>query len=66
VIATYFPEHAATLNEQVLEAGRSRVIGGIHYPSDVSAGQALGRAVADWAMAYDQQPGGLLRAVGLR
>ena len=66
VIGTYFPEHAATLNDQVLEAGRSRVVGGIHYPSDVTAGQALGRAVADWAMAYDQQPGGLLRAVGLR
>ena len=66
VIATYFPEHAATLNDQVLEAGRSRVIGGIHYPVDVAAGQALGQAVADWAMAYDQQPGGLLRAVGMR
>ena len=66
VLATYFPEHAATLNEQVSEAGRSRVVGGIHYPSDVAAGQALGRAVADWAMAYDQQPGGLLRAVGMR
>jgi membrane-associated phospholipid phosphatase len=63
VLATYFPEHAATLNDQVAEAGRSRVVGGIHFPSDVSAGQALGRAVADWAMAYDQQPGGLLRAI---
>ena len=66
VIAAHFPEHAAELNTQVAEAGRSRVIGGIHYPVDVSAGQALGRAVADWAMAYDQQPGGLLRAVGMR
>ena len=66
VIAMYFPAHAATLNDQVLAAGRSRVVGGIHYPSDVAAGQALGRAVADWAMAYDQQPGGLLRAVGMR
>ena len=64
VIATYFPEQAATLADQVAEAGRSRVVGGIHFPSDVTAGQALGRAVADWAMAYDQQPGGLLRAVG--
>lgn len=66
VIAMYFPDKAATLEAQVLAAGRSRVVGGIHYPSDVTAGQALGRAVADWAMAYDQQPGGLLRAVGAR
>ena len=66
VIASYFPDQAASLEAQVAAAGRSRVVGGIHFPSDVAAGQALGRAVADWAMAYDQQPGGLLRAVGMR
>lgn len=63
VIAMFFPDQTATLNDQVAAAGRSRVVGGIHYPIDVSAGQALGRAVADWAIAYDQQPGGLLRAI---
>ena len=66
VLATYFPDRAATLNDLVIAAGRSRVIGGIHYPSDIAAGQLLGRTVADWAMAYDAQPGGLLRAVGMR
>jgi hypothetical protein len=63
VIASYFPEHAATLNAQVADAGKSRVVGGIHYPFDVTAGQALGRQVADWAMAYDHRPGGLLAAL---
>lgn len=63
VIASFFPEHATTLNDQVTEAGLSRVVGGIHYPFDIVAGQALGRSVADWAMAYDQRPGGLLTAL---
>ena len=66
VLASFFPEHAATLDQMVADAGRSRVVGGIHFPSDVAVGQALGRAVADWAMAYDQQPGGLLRAMDQR
>lgn len=63
VLTMYFPEHSATLADQLAEAGRSRVVGGIHYPADIVAGQALGRAAADWAMAYDAQPGGLLRAI---
>jgi membrane-associated phospholipid phosphatase len=66
VLASFFPEHAATLDGLVSDAGRSRVIGGIHFPSDVTVGQALGRTVADWAMAYDHQPGGLLRALDNR
>lgn len=63
VLTMYFPEHTATLAAQLAEAGRSRIVGGIHYPADIAAGQVLGRAVADWAMAYDGQPGGLLRAI---
>ncbi|HEX2780082.1 MAG TPA: vanadium-dependent haloperoxidase [Gemmatimonadaceae bacterium] len=63
VIEHFFPASTATLEAMVAEAGRSRVVGGIHYPFDISAGQALGRAVADWAIAYDRQPGGLLAAL---
>ena len=63
VISAYFPEDAASLATQVAAAGRSRVVGGIHYPFDVSAGQTLGRQVADWAMAYDRRPGGILAAL---
>jgi membrane-associated phospholipid phosphatase len=66
VLAAYFPAQAASLSDQVAAAGRSRVLGGIHYPFDVAVGQALGRSVADWTMAYDRQPGGLLAALDRR
>ena len=62
VIESFFPEATASLEGQVSDAGRSRVIGGIHFPSDVAVGQALGRNVADWAIAYDRAHG-LLSAV---
>jgi membrane-associated phospholipid phosphatase len=64
VLAHYFPNQATQLDAQVLEAGLSRIYGGIHYRFDVDAGQALGRATAAWAMAYDRD-NGLLTAVGL-
>ena len=64
VLAHYFPSQAAQLDAQVIEAGLSRIYGGIHYRFDIDAGQALGRATADWAMAYDRD-NGLLTAVGL-
>jgi membrane-associated phospholipid phosphatase len=62
VIASFFPEHTATLEAQVAEAGLSRILGGIHYRFDITAGQALGRAVAGVALAYDRDRG-LLAAV---
>jgi membrane-associated phospholipid phosphatase len=62
VIAAFFPEHAATLDAQVAEAGLSRIIGGIHFRFDITAGQALGRAVARAALTYDRETG-LLAAV---
>jgi len=64
VLSQYFPSQAAQLGAQVIEAGLSRIYGGIHYRSDVEAGQALGRSTAEWAMAYDREHG-LLTAVGL-
>jgi hypothetical protein len=63
VLAAFFPAHAAQLDAWVAEAGISRLYGGLHYPFDISAGQALGRATALWALAYDQEHG-LLAAVG--
>ena len=66
VIESFFPASTTTLEAQVAEAGRSRVIGGIHYPFDVATGQALGRRVADWALQYDAARGGLLRAIDRR
>jgi membrane-associated phospholipid phosphatase len=62
VLSGFFPEHVATLNAQLAEAGLSRILGGIHYRFDITAGQALGRAAGSWARAFDQEKG-LLSAI---
>jgi membrane-associated phospholipid phosphatase len=46
VLAYLFPLDADALNALGEEAGQSRVWAGIHFPSDVVTGLALGRAVA--------------------
>ena len=53
VISTFFPEQRAQLEAMVVQAGLSRMYGGIHYRFDIEAGQALGRNVARWAIAQD-------------
>jgi membrane-associated phospholipid phosphatase len=50
------------LDAQVIANGESRIYAGIHFRFDVTAGQALGRAVARTALAYDRT-NGLLAAV---
>jgi len=62
VLKEFFPSKAATLDQQVAEAGMSRIYAGIHYRMDVEQGQALGRSVGAWAIAYDRAHG-LLSAV---
>jgi hypothetical protein len=47
VLAQLFPGDAATLTAMGDEAGLSRLWAGIHFRSDVEAGLALGRAVAE-------------------
>jgi membrane-associated phospholipid phosphatase len=51
VLAHFFPDRTGELDALVVEAGMSRVYAGIHYMFDVTAGQQLGRSVADWAIA---------------
>jgi membrane-associated phospholipid phosphatase len=62
ILSGFFPEHTATLDAQLAEAGLSRIYAGIHYRFDITAGQTLGRSVARWARAFDEQ-NGLLSAV---
>lgn len=52
VLAELFPDRAAEVDAGVTEAGLSRMYGGIHYRFDITAGNALGRAVALWAIAH--------------
>jgi hypothetical protein len=46
VLSYLFPERAAYFSEKAEEAGKSRLLAGVQYPSDVSAGLELGRRVA--------------------
>ena len=62
VLAEFFPSKATTLDQQVEEAGMSRIYAGIHYPVDIEQGQTLGRSVARWAIEYDREHG-LLSAI---
>ena len=58
VIAYLYPGEAALrLEEMADEAAQSRVTAGTNTPSDVEAGLALGRAVADKVIAYAKTDG---------
>jgi len=46
VLSYLFPDRAAYFAEKAEEAGRSRLLAGVQYPSDVSAGLELGHKVA--------------------
>jgi membrane-associated phospholipid phosphatase len=46
VLAYAFPDDAQVFASKVEEVNRSRLIAGVQYPSDIVAGQELGRAVA--------------------
>jgi len=47
VLGYFFPTDAEFFRTKAEEAGRSRLLAGVNYPSDVSAGLELGRAVAE-------------------
>ena len=57
VLAYLFPDNAALFAEKAEEAARSRLLAGVQYPSDVEAGLALGRAVAEQVIAYAKADG---------
>lgn len=46
ILAYIYPDDAPAFLALAEEAGRSRVLAGVNYPSDVTAGLELGRAVA--------------------
>jgi membrane-associated phospholipid phosphatase len=50
VLGALFPERAAAFTQLAEEAGQSRLLAGVAYPSDVAAGTTLGRQVAAVAM----------------
>jgi PAP2 superfamily len=46
VLAYVFPDRVAFFREKAEEAARSRLMAGVNYPSDVTAGMVLGKRVA--------------------
>ncbi len=52
VIGHYFPEIKADMDTAAETAGNSRLIAGIHYPSDKLAGDKIGRDVAATAIDF--------------
>jgi hypothetical protein len=44
VLASFFPNEAQSFQDMADQAGRSRVLAGVQFPSDVEAGAALGRS----------------------
>lgn len=57
VLTSFFPSEAEALQAEVIEAGNSRVWGGIHYQFDCRVGQELGRNVARYILAVDAERG---------
>ena len=57
VLAYLFPDAAGELAEQAAAAGRSRLVAGVQYPSDVAAGLDLGRAVGERVVARARSDG---------
>jgi membrane-associated phospholipid phosphatase len=55
VLGAMFPAEKAGLDALAEEAGRSRILGGIHYSFDNTAGLQLGRTIAAWALAHDRK-----------
>lgn len=46
ILAYIYPDDAQSFHDMAEAAGHSRVLAGVNYPSDVTAGLELGRAVA--------------------
>jgi hypothetical protein len=50
VLTQFFPDKSSELSGWVNDAGLSRILAGIHFRFDITAGQALGRTVAEYAL----------------
>jgi hypothetical protein len=59
-LEVFFPEKKAQLDAMVIQAGLSRMYGGIHYRFDIDAGQHLGRSVAAFTIHADESGNSVL------
>lgn len=51
ILGYLYPDEAQTFTAKAEEAGQSRLLAGVQYPSDVAAGLALGHQVAEQVIA---------------
>ncbi len=54
VLSYFFPKEARTPRKTALEASTPRLYAGIHYRSDLNGGRALGKKIAELAIAKDK------------
>ncbi len=57
VLGWLFPDSASSFADKAQEAVNSRLLAGVEYPSDVEAGLALGRQVAELVIARGETDG---------
>lgn len=73
ILADMLPEKAAAIAQRAAAYGENRVIGGVHYPSDVAAGRTAGTVIAAFLFQdqaflaeYAEARSELRQALGLR
>jgi len=64
VLAEIFPEHRDALMDLALQIGYGRAIAGVHFPSDIVAGQKLANAMADAIVAQEAFKEAVARITG--
>ncbi len=57
VLSYLFPSGAADFNAQMQEAAMSRLYGGIHYRSDITAGMSHGKSIGDFMITFARSDG---------
>ncbi|MGM4980439.1 acid phosphatase [Hyphomicrobiales bacterium] len=53
VLSNMVPEKRAVIMARAWEYGHNRIVGGIHYASDIEAGRIAGTVIAETIMAHD-------------
>ncbi|MFB2562502.1 phosphatase PAP2 family protein [Rhizobium sp. IMFF44] len=53
VLANMVPEKRAVIMARAWEYGHNRIVGGIHYASDIEAGRIAGTVIAETIMTHD-------------
>ncbi|AGB70595.1 MULTISPECIES: acid phosphatase [Rhizobium] len=53
VLANMVPEKRAAIMARAWEYGHNRIVGGIHYASDIEAGRIAGTVIAETIMTHD-------------